>query len=242
MIETVSEIHKVLDPSSRDVEPVVIFARGFAEEVIATLNVNRLRQTLNVIPVRVPFDEFSANTIKDLGVVCNAHIVSSLTGELISQQKFEDLEVVDRITFTQGKTQIENEKGILGASLLSLELTEKRKEAKSAELIGLLDYRLRSLTSRSVRIRYDEDFRSQVTEIDLLLRTSRAILDAGVIDLTQVEDVVPACLQSAFQSVIGKSRTPKSVPTLTLLSTVKYGTQAAISLLSINAALLIDEE
>lgn len=242
LIESVAEIHQILEVSSRDCEPVVIFARGFAEEVIATLSINKLRGTLNIMPIRVPFDEFSANTIKDLAVVCNTNVVSALTGDLISQINFDDLVVVDRVTFANGKTLIENHNGIRGAANLSRELTERRRESESPALINLIDYRLRSLSSSSIRIRYDKDFAPHVSEIDLLLRTSSAIIDSGVINLEQAKQVAPSCLTKAFQGVIDISKTSLSMPTLTMLATVKHGTQATTSLLSINAALMIDED
>lgn len=241
MIETVSEIDKILTGANKDNAPVVIFARAFAEEVIGTLSVNFARKTLNVIPVRVPFDEFSANTIKDLSVVCDTPVVSSLTGDLISQIEFDNLGTVEKLTFEMGKTKIENLKGIMGAKHLSKELTERRQTAQSDALINLLDFRLRSLTSQSVRIRYDKAFYPHVQDLDLILRTSRAILSNGVVDLSAVQEITPKLFESSLKTVLNTTNN-NILPTLTLLATIKHGTQAAISLLSINAALTIDGE
>jgi hypothetical protein len=79
---------------------------------------------------------------------------------------------------------------------------------------------------------------SLIPEIDLLLRTSRAIVRNGVVNLHEWR--VPDVFASSHQEAINVSKIPETTPVLTALATIKQGTQAAAELLSINAALTVD--
>ncbi|MHA2020367.1 MAG: hypothetical protein ACW96N_01535 [Candidatus Thorarchaeota archaeon] len=237
-VERVSEIHNLLEPASKDSQPMIIFARDFDNEIITTLSVNRARGTLNVIPVKVTFDENNANSLKDLSVVTGGFVVSALTGDLISTQKFEELPVVDRVSLDRGKLIIYNEKVTSDISVLIGELQQRRKDTGHEAMQALLDKRLRSLTSLSVRIKCEHTMASLIPEIDLLLRTSRAIVRNGVVNLHEWR--VPDVFASSHQEAINVSKIPETTPVLTALATIKQGTQAAAELLSINAALTVD--
>jgi chaperonin GroEL len=217
---------------------MIIFARDFDNEIITTLSVNRARGTLNVIPVKVTFDENNANSLKDLSVVTGGFVVSALTGDLISTQKFEELPVVDRVSLDSGKLIIYNEKVTSDISVLIGELQQRRKDTGHEAMQALLDKRLRSLTSLSVRIKCEHTMASLIPEIDLLLRTSRAIVRNGVVNLHEWR--VPDVFASSHQEAINVSKIPETTPVLTALATIKQGTQAAAELLSINAALTVD--
>lgn len=239
-VERVSEIHNLLEPASKDCQPMIIFARDFDNEIITTLSVNRARGTLNVIPIKVSFDERNANSLKDLAVVTGGFVVSSLTGDLISTQNFDDLPIVDRITLERGKMIVNNETVSSSVSSLISELQKKRKESSHEAMQELLDYRLRSLTSLSVRIKCEHSKAHLIPQIDLLLRTSRAVVRNGVVDLYSWDP--PSIFVTSHREIIGISKIPSETPVLAALATIKQGTQAAMELLSINAALTIDED
>ena len=101
IIETISEIHQILDASSKKKIPCVIVARGFNEDVQNTLAVNMTYGRLDVYPIAVPIDEIGANQLFDIAAVCSSDVVSSLKGEIISSKKFEDIKSVDLVDISE---------------------------------------------------------------------------------------------------------------------------------------------
>src|SRR5574343_71568 len=68
-IESVSELHYMLEQASETKEPCIMFARGMADDVKHTLKVNFDRASLKVVPIVVPFDLDGINTLNDLSIV-----------------------------------------------------------------------------------------------------------------------------------------------------------------------------
>ena len=97
IIESVGEIHHILEEYSKTRRPIVIFARGFSEEVIATIVVNKARGALNLVPVQVPYDVDGINMLNDIAVICNSDLVSSLKGELISSISIDEISTINKI-------------------------------------------------------------------------------------------------------------------------------------------------
>lgn len=237
-VEKVSEINNILEASNVDVTPVILFSRGFAADVLSTLAINRARGTLNVVPVHIPFDEHSANALKDISITAGANIVSSLTGDLISSIKFDEMAVSSQVVIEKGKIMIQNEKSSVNVALLIRELQEKRSKTNHEAMQYLIDSRLRSLSSLAVRIKCSHELEHSIKTIDLLLRTTRAILASGVINLNRWDP--PEIFKKPTQEIIKIAKASESTPILAALATIKHGTQAALELLSIDAALLLD--
>nr|HIL77137.1 hypothetical protein [Rhodospirillales bacterium] len=151
-VETIGEIHHILEYCSVTKRPVVIFARGYSEEVVATIITNNLRGTLNLVPVRVPLDISSLNMLKDLAVVCGVDVVSSLKGELISSINLDSLPSIDSIRITDKSICILNENTKLATVRHTKELIKKRAEQSSEDIEKLIDDRLQQMSSNSVVI------------------------------------------------------------------------------------------
>ena len=109
IVESMSEIHNIVDSSFKEGQSAVLFARGFNDDVINTLAVNHSRGKLNVIPVVIPYDMMGVNQLVDVAVCSGCDVVSSIKGELISTVKWEDLVEVDRIIINTKDTTIEND-------------------------------------------------------------------------------------------------------------------------------------
>lgn len=107
IIESVSECHRLFHDSCEKGLAVVIFARGFAEEVVATAAVNMQRRTAQVIPIPIPFDEVGVNGMGDLAGCFAAELISSDKGQLVSSIDLESCASADRISCTSAGTEIE---------------------------------------------------------------------------------------------------------------------------------------
>tara|TARA_B100000676_G_scaffold296433_1_gene336790 strand:+ start:220 stop:1665 length:1446 start_codon:yes stop_codon:yes gene_type:complete len=106
--ESMSELHNIIDTSFQTGQSVVIFARGFHDDVTNTLAVNHAKGMLNVIPITVPYDLMGVNQLVDIAVCCKTDVVSSLKGELISTIEWENLKEIDQIKIVPGNTVIRN--------------------------------------------------------------------------------------------------------------------------------------
>ena len=83
-IESVGEIHYLLEEASKTKENYIIFARNISEDVMSTISYNVQRETINVVPVVVGFDENTLNILNDISLCTNSDLVSSHKGDLIS--------------------------------------------------------------------------------------------------------------------------------------------------------------
>ena len=57
MIESIGEIHHVLEKAASEKNPIVMFVRSMADDVRSTLSLNVKRGTIDLIPVEVGFNE-----------------------------------------------------------------------------------------------------------------------------------------------------------------------------------------
>lgn len=181
-IESVSEVHHLLEAASAAKEPCVVFLRGASDDVINTLRVNYDRGSLRVIPMVVRFDLEGMNTLVDVAVVSGADVLSSLKGELISALSFDLLPTVDQITAFKGSTVIQESRTATAVATHANRLRLRRTEETVNDLAPLLDARIRSLSPNHVviRLRADKDFVVNSQAIDRALRATKSCIERGV--------------------------------------------------------------
>jgi len=168
-VETVAEIHHLLEHFASTKEPVIFFVRGLADDVLHTLRVNANRGTLNAHPVIVPFDLDHANALADIATIAGCDVVSHLKGDLISSIDPAALSQVDSVSMSSTGLIINNSK-------TSARVAEHRNRLiedslKRPEVSEILEKRIKSLTTSYVEI-------SLVDGIDYL--SNRSQVDEGV--------------------------------------------------------------
>lgn len=183
-IESVSEVHHLLEAASSAREPCVIFLRGASDDVINTLRVNYDRGSLRVVPMVVRFDLEGMNTLVDIATVSGCDVMSSLKGELISSLDFSALPVVEQVTAFKGSTVIQESRTSTRVMTHVDRLRRRRAEEQVADLAPLLDARIRSLSPNHVviRLQADKDFVVNSQAIDRSLRAVKACIDRGMDD------------------------------------------------------------
>lgn len=194
-VESVGEIHHLLESASSTKEPVIIFARNFSDDVENTILYNFKRGTMDVLPVSVGFDENTLNILNDISICSGANLVSSIKGDLISKSTKEDPTIVDEIFVS--KNLITITKKIESATLRShiRYLTRKRDESyESKDIFDIFNKRIRSMISGKVEIKigtelYNKDIQV-VEKLDLLMRVIRSYMSSGVI---YKKDFIGAC-------------------------------------------------
>lgn len=206
LIEKESEIHAVLKSFHENMQPGIIFARGFKEEVIATLATNWNRGTLKVLPVLVPYDLEGVNLLKDIAVITGNDVVSSLKGELISSIDFDEINEVPKLSYHEGNILIENNsthhdvrKHITNLKLAILENPQEEKRR-------MISRRIKGLLSRCVYIRIDDSlFEKKPIYVDRLetgIRAYRDISRYGLVDLRKIKFTKESAISDAINLMI----------------------------------------
>ena len=183
IIESVSECHKIFQDSYEKKIPVVIFARGFNEEVVATAAINIQRQTASVIPIVIPFDEVGVNAMGDLANCFQSEVISSDKGQLISNIRIDGCSSAERITCTTLSTEIEFANNFVDKVVSKL--SSRLKDCSDAQA-SLIRGRINALGSGVVTIKVGSDKRAivgiQRDRIDFGLRYVKSCLASGAIE------------------------------------------------------------
>lgn len=107
-IESVGEIHHLLETASKNKKPYVIFCYGMSEEVKYNIMKNNARGAIKVFPVSLDTnDENTLNILNDIAVIHDGDIVTSNMGQTISQEVRKSLKTGNKISFYRGKIYIE---------------------------------------------------------------------------------------------------------------------------------------
>lgn len=181
-IESVSEIHHLLEAAAEAKEPCILFIRGASEDVKHTLKVNYDRGSLRVVPIGVRFDLEGMNTLVDLATVTGCDLISSLKGDLISTIKFNELPYVDQVTMFRGRVVVTSSQNRHAVKSHVSNLRQRRTEEQVDDVGRLLDKRIKSLSPNHVIIRLpdDKDFVTNSQAIDHALRAVRSAIDHGL--------------------------------------------------------------
>jgi len=208
IIERVSEINHCLEACAEREQALIIIARGFAEEVIATLSINFSRKTLTVVPIIVAFDLDGANMLKDISVVSGTDPVSSLKGELISSIEFNDISTVDELKIINNELTIFNSQALEQIKKLKIELVKKRNEdpilfgeneESQKTVTNIINRRLGSLSSSCCKIKISDNhsdnfgiFQDRIEScIQLIKKTAKYGLtstDDMLLDISKLEE------------------------------------------------------
>lgn len=156
IIETVGEINRVLEYCHNEKSACIIFARGFSQEVLGTLAVNKARETLNVVPVMVPFDLQGINSLADLAKICGCDVISSLKGDVVSSIEPSEMANVEYVNANSNQVVILNDKTKASVKKHSRVISDRKKNEKISDKIDLLNKRLRSLSSVCTNVRISD--------------------------------------------------------------------------------------
>lgn len=200
-VESISEIHHLLEHFASSKEPAALFVRGMSDDVLHTIKVNQNRGTLDIHPIIVPFDLDHANTLVDIATVSSGDVVSHLKGDLISSIKIEEIRCVDSVSLSPGSIIICNSR-----SSIAVESHRKRlidQSTRRPEVSEVLEKRIKSLTPSYVEI-------SLVDGIDHF--NNRSQVDEGV---RRIADILlgkdPVAIAMAYRDSYDKNLTDVAV-------------------------------
>ena len=179
-VESVAELHGVLESTHNAKVPLLLLLRGMADEVASTLRVNYDRGLLRVVPVIVPFDVEGINVLADVAVVAGGDVVSSVKGQLISTLTIDSFSSVPKAAVYPDRIVLVNPTSAGRVASHVKMLRDKRPD--NEELGRLIDLRIKSLSPNMVVVRLPDDKRFVIDSqaIDYSMRAVKALVNRGV--------------------------------------------------------------
>ena len=244
MIEQVSEIHGLLEKAAETKEPIVFLCRGYGDEVLSTIHVNRVRNTLNIMPLLVPSTLDGINILNDMAAVCGCDIVSSLKGQFISTVQYNDLCIVDSIVCNENSVIITNT-GTENTIFQHInELIQKKNQQTGINIRQLYDERIKALASTYVTISIPDSSKTSLDEtfekLEFGIRMLRSVISRGSIDIDDIVENLNE--QNLDMHIVNALKTlhNKNMPTNVLLAVLEFGVTNALLMAHSAGALIYD--
>jgi hypothetical protein len=246
IIESVSEIHHILERYSSSRQPLCIVCRNVSPEILTTLRYNNARGTLDVVICTFGYDELRANLLVDAAVCCGVDVVSTLQGDLINAN-ISKIGVVDRITLSDSLFSLQNSRSSKSVSDHRKRLQKKHDESDPATA-EIIEKRMASLINDVVNIDVgvdiiDRDPRA-VEVIDQFLRSMNSYMRTGYILRSEMEKFLSD--DESIQKLLSQSlkevrwHLPEILPAASFLSFVRYTIQLSVDLIGIG--LIVEKE
>lgn len=130
-ISAISDMLPFLEKTMKVSKNLVIIADDIDGEALATLVVNKMRGTFNILAVKAPaFGDRRKAILQDIAILTGGSLISEDTGRKLDSVTIEDLGQADRVWSDKDNTQIIGGKGKV--SELKDRLTQIKKEFDKA--------------------------------------------------------------------------------------------------------------
>ncbi len=228
VIESVGEVHHLLQQASENKEPYVIFCFGISNEVKKTILENNKRGITEIFPVCFNVEEDTINILNDIAVLHNSDVISSLKGQTISQEIRKKLKKGKEITLKRGIIEINPIVEDIKIKLHKKNLQKKISANTPTKTISLIEKRLKNLSKKSINIYVPDQIKSNnefKRELDYFFRFLKH-LNQDMVYLKNINNkkfyYVPiSCVKLAISKVKSVKRIYENIEKLILFEVEK---------------------
>lgn len=200
IIESVGEIHHLLEKAHETQESYLIICSGILPEPLSVIQTNFSRKTIDVVVGTVNSNEFSIQTMVDIGTCCLVEPISALKGDTISRSSMKEMVKVERIEVFPNKIIINNPKAKEATDSLLIDVIKRSEENTDVEY--LYQKRVKSLISSTIKVSIGRDDvdrdRNIVEDVDLFFRTTPMVLKWGFVKKNDLEALSDDILDLLF--------------------------------------------
>ena len=195
MIVSVGEINGFLEESFKSKKPLMIFCRGFSEEVLATLLQNYAQGKLNVFPIQIPMGD-TANLLHDIATISKADTVSTITGDVLASKGSDCLGLFQRIRLHKRSIEISGADPDIRQRLVKKIMFERdsclNEFGFDDQMKKVFDTRMNSASGETCNVYISDNETGQtgimLDRLDSLGKIHNEIKERGVVDITSLND------------------------------------------------------
>ena len=200
IIESVGEIHHLLEKAHETLEPYLVFCSGILPEPLSVIQTNFARKTIDVVVSVINSSEFSIQTMVDLGTCCLSSPVNAMKGETISMVCRSELTKVNRVEAFPNKIVITNPAAKMSTDSLLLDVMKRAEE--NTDIAYLFQKRVKSLVSSTIKVSIGRDdidrCKTIVEDVDLFFRSTPMALKFGFVKKNDIDKLPNDVLHLLF--------------------------------------------